>query len=153
MMGKRLLFSLVVLMLLNVAPTRRHRQTSGHHFMRFKEPNVRSRIPGLYATVKFRKTGSYSQVWRTGANKTTELTVTHNMQIRAISKGRHLLYIYNSREGRVDCNNQHRVSLWGSYNYNPNLDLLRLVVPVTINREINEQFTMRFEQRNELADL
>ena len=45
------------------------------------------------------------------------------------------------------------LGLWGSYNYNYKNDLLRFEVPVQADTTINESFTIKFDQRNNVADL
>ena len=46
------------------------------------------------------------------------------------------------------------VGLWGAYNYNEKLDVMRFDVPVQkIENVVYEAFTMQFDQKNEMADL
>jgi hypothetical protein len=45
------------------------------------------------------------------------------------------------------------LGLWGAYNYNEVLDVMRFDVPVTENSNMYEAFTQSLDQRNEMADL
>ena len=45
------------------------------------------------------------------------------------------------------------VGVWGAYNYNTKLDVLRFDIPVKQNKTVTEGFTMVFDQKNELANL
>lgn len=103
----------------------------------------------------FGKLVPYNQVWRTGANEATEITLTQNIQIQGnlLKAGTYSIFTIPEKDSwTLIINNE--VGLWGSYNYNSRLDQLRLVVPVQrLTEENYEQFTIRFEQRNEMADL
>jgi hypothetical protein len=103
----------------------------------------------------FGKLVPYGQVWRTGANEATEITLTrdvliNNQQLKAgtyslftIPEQDHWTVIINSETG-----------LWGSYNYNVKLDVLRFDVPLQpVTNVVYEPFTMKFDQKNELANL
>ena len=45
------------------------------------------------------------------------------------------------------------LGLWGSYNYNQKLDVLRFDLPVMKPDKVIESFTLQFDQRNDMADL
>ncbi len=96
----------------------------------------------------------FGQVWRTGANEATEITLTYDMMIndQLIKAGTYSLFtIPQPDEWTVILNTD--LGLWGSYNYNSKFDLARFQVPVAQNDVIFEAFTIIFEQRNEMADL
>lgn len=97
----------------------------------------------------------YGQVWRTGANEATEITVTKNVQINGslLKAGTYSIFsIPNKEKWTIIINSE--VGLWGSYNYNSKLDQMRFDIPVqVVTGEAYEQFTIKFDQRNELADL
>lgn len=103
----------------------------------------------------FGKLVPYGQVWRTGANEATEITVTKNIQVNGslLKAGTYSIFTIPEKEKwTIIINND--VGLWGAYNYNPKLDEMRFNVPVqSVNGEVHEQFTMQFDQRNEVADL
>jgi hypothetical protein len=97
----------------------------------------------------------YGQVWRTGANEATEWTTTRDIEINGqllpagtysfftIPQPERWMIIFNSDLGQ-----------WGSYNYNPKLDVLRLDVPVQqLKDESFERFTIEAKPRNDQADI
>lgn len=103
----------------------------------------------------FGKLVPYGQVWRMGANEATEITVTKNVQINGslLKAGTYSIFsIPNKDKWTIIINTE--PGLWGSYNYNSKLDEMRFDVPVqTITGETIEEFTIKFDQRNELADI
>ena len=96
----------------------------------------------------------YGEVWRTGANEATEITLTRDMMImdHVVNAGTYSFFTIPERDTWTIILNTD-LGLWGSYNYNPNLDLMRFVVPATVNDMNFEAFTIIFDQRNELAEL
>jgi hypothetical protein len=97
----------------------------------------------------------YGEVWRTGANEATEITVTEDIMVKdnRLPAGTYSVFtipeedtwtiIFNSELGQ-----------WGAYNYNEKADVLRVEVPVQeIENVVWEPFTIAFEQNNENADL
>src|SRR5215204_6012193 len=103
----------------------------------------------------FGKLVPYGQVWRTGANEATEITVTKNVQLNGtlLKAGTYTIFsIPNQEKWTIIINSE--VGLWGSYNYNSKLDVMRFDVPVQqAGGESFEKFTIQFDQRNELGDL
>ncbi len=102
----------------------------------------------------FGKLVPYDQVWRTGANEATELTITKNMQINGtlLKAGTYSLFTIPQKDKWTVIINS-EVGLWGSYNYNSKLDVMRFDVPVATSDTLYESFTMQFDHRNEVADL
>jgi hypothetical protein len=97
----------------------------------------------------------YGQVWRTGANEATEITLTRDIFISGIllQAGTYSLFTIPEKENWIIILNK-ELGLWGSYNYNSKLDQLRFVMPVqTLSDEVVEVFTIQFDQRNNMADL
>lgn len=96
----------------------------------------------------------YGQVWRTGANEATEITLTRDMLVNNIllKAGTYSLFtIPGEKRWTIIFNAD--LGLWGSYNYTEKLDVLRIEVPVQANDTFYEAFTILFDQRNEMADL
>lgn len=98
----------------------------------------------------------YGEVWRTGANEATEITVTRNIQFNGtlLLAGTYSLFtIPGEKKWTIIVNAE--PGLWGSYNYNKSLDVMRFDVPVqTIPGDlVYEAFTIQLEHKNELADL
>jgi Protein of unknown function (DUF2911) len=125
--------------------------------MRYKDAYVKitySRPQKLGREI-FGKLVPYGQVWRTGANEATEITVTKNVQLNGslLKAGTYSIFsIPNKEKWTIIINTE--VGLWGSYNYNSKLDEMRFDVPVQQTTSVStEQLTIQFDQRNELADL
>lgn len=97
----------------------------------------------------------YGQVWRTGANEATEITLTKDIFINGtlLSAGTYSLFTIPEKDSWTIIINK-ELGLWGAYNYNSKMDVMRFVVPVqAISDEVFESFTIKFEQRNNMADL
>lgn len=96
----------------------------------------------------------YGQVWRTGANEATEITLTRDVLVnnKLLKAGTYSLFTIPEQDHWTVIFNAD-LGLWGSYNYNQKLDILRFDVPVQTNETIYEAFTILFDQRNEMADL
>jgi hypothetical protein len=95
----------------------------------------------------------YGEVWRLGANETTEITITKDIvfngtnlkagtySLLAIPEKDHWTIIVNSDVGQ-----------WGSYTYTEKLDVMRFSVPVeNLTEVIYEPFTIFLDQKNEKA--
>lgn len=97
----------------------------------------------------------YGKVWRTGANEATEMTLTKDITINGtlLKAGTYSLFtIPNKEKWTIIINGE--VGLWGSYNYNQKLDIMRFDVPVqAIEGAAYEPLTLQFDQRNNMADL
>lgn len=96
----------------------------------------------------------YGKVWRTGANESTEITLTKNVRVagKPLAAGTYSLYSIPERDAWTLIFNKD-LGMWGSYNYNEKMDALRVEVPTRIQGNLIEEFTIRFETRNQLADL
>jgi hypothetical protein len=97
----------------------------------------------------------WETVWRTGANEATELTITRDIKINGmdLKAGTYSLFSIPFKDHwTIIFNND--LGLWGSYNYNPKQDALRLDLPSTRSQEvIFESFTLQLNTRNDRADL
>jgi len=97
----------------------------------------------------------YGQVWRTGANEATEITVTKDIFINGqlISAGTYSLFTIPDKEKWTIILNK-ELGLWGSYNYNSKMDLLRFEVPSQpITNAVYEPFTILIDQKNNKAEI
>lgn len=96
----------------------------------------------------------YGQVWRTGANEATEITLTKDIFINGlmITAGTYSIFTIPDKEKWVVILNK-ELGLWGSYNYNYKNDLLRFEVLAQYDPAATEAFTIKFDQRNNMADL
>ncbi|MDZ4714355.1 MAG: DUF2911 domain-containing protein [Cytophagales bacterium] len=97
----------------------------------------------------------FGQVWRTGANEATEITVSRDIKINGLDlkAGTYTLYTIPQKDSWTILINSD-VGLWGSYNYNPKLDILKFDVPVTpVSEFVYEAFSILIDPRNAKADL
>ncbi|MGI9552160.1 MAG: DUF2911 domain-containing protein [Aurantibacter sp.] len=96
----------------------------------------------------------YGEVWRTGANEATEITVTGTIKLgeHQIKPGSYTLFTIPSQDHWTVILNS-ELGQWGAYNYNSNLDVVRFEVPVSSTTEVYEPFTIEFEQKAQSAEL
>ena len=97
----------------------------------------------------------YGQVWRTGANEATELTVTRDIKINGkdLRAGTYSLFTIPGKESWTVILNA-ELGLWGSYNYNPKLDVIRFEMPIIpVTEFVYEAFTILIDPQNARADL
>ncbi len=104
----------------------------------------------------FGKLVPFGKVWRTGANEATELTITKNIQINGslLVAGSYSIFTIPEKDKWTIIINSD-LGMWGAYNYNEALDVMRFEVPVQQipGDTVYEPFTIQLNQRNELADL
>lgn len=92
----------------------------------------------------------YGEVWRTGANEATEITVTKDIKIggKNLSAGTYTLFTIPYQDKWTIILNE-ELGQWGAYNYNPEKDVLRFDVPVTRMSTVYEPFTIEIEQNQD----
>lgn len=103
----------------------------------------------------FGKLVPYGAVWRTGANEATEITLTRDVLMKdtLLMAGTYSIFTIPGKDKWMFIINKD-LGLWGSYNYNPKLDVLRFEIPVQdTGNEVFESFTIQIDQRNSVADL
>jgi hypothetical protein len=102
----------------------------------------------------FGKLVPFGEVWRTGANEATEITLTKDTFIKGslVPAGTYSIFTIPGKESWTVILNKD-LGAWGAYNYNIKLDFLRFDVAVQTNTEVYEAFTMQFDHRNSVADL
>jgi hypothetical protein len=97
----------------------------------------------------------YGQVWRTGANEATEITLTGDLQIKndTLPAGTYAIFTIPQPDKWIIIFNK-QVGQWGAYNYTDKADILRVEVPVqTLKNAVYEPFTITFEQKNDKAEM
>ncbi len=96
----------------------------------------------------------FGQVWRTGANEATEMTLTRDIRINNLDlkSGTYSIFTIPEKDSWTFIVNAD-IGLWGSYNYNPKTDVLRFAVPVMAIPDPQEAFTIQLDQKNDKADL
>ena len=103
----------------------------------------------------FGKLVPYDQVWCTGANEATELTLTRDIKINemTLKAGTYSIFTIPSIEKWTIIFNSD-LGMWDSYNYNPMMDVMKFELPVTILKDVvYEPFTIWIDQKNDKADL
>ena len=102
----------------------------------------------------FGKLIPYGEVWRTGANEATELTLYQDMKVAdaTVKAGTYSLYsIPGEKEWTVILNN--KTNTWGAYEYADKEDKVRIKVPVRQVPNTIESLSMAFQESNKGADL
>jgi hypothetical protein len=96
----------------------------------------------------------YGELWRLGANESTELEVYKNIRIggKTISKGKYTIYcIPYENKWTIIINKD--IFSWGSFTYNAKKDVVRVDVPVQLTDDPAEALTMYFEDNATGANL
>lgn len=163
MWGKRLLISAILLSLLALVTTRA--QEAGKPrpspmavtAVKYKDAYVKITYsqPLKRGREIFGSLVPYGQVWRLGANEATEITTTKNISLNGflLKAGSYSMFAIPQKDKWTIIINS-ELGLWGAYNYNYRLDVLRFDIPVqTTTGAIYEPFTLQFDQRNDVADL
>jgi hypothetical protein len=125
--------------------------------MRYKESYVKITYsqPQKKGREIFGKLVPYGKEWSPGANEAAEITLTKDITMKGflIKAGTYTLFTIPDKEKWTIIISKD-VGLWGSYNYNPKQDLIRFDVPVQSTGDlIYEPLTLKFDQRNDVANL
>ncbi len=97
----------------------------------------------------------YGQIWRTGANEATEITITNDMLIGSdkLEAGTYTIFSIPGKDRWTIIFNKD-LGQWGAYNYNEKADAMRLEVPVGKDeKNVWEPFTIQFDQQNSTAQM
>jgi hypothetical protein len=88
----------------------------------------------------------YNEVWRLGANESTELELFKNAVIggKKIPKGRYTLYCIPTESKWTIVINKENYT-WGSFTYKSDKDVARIDVPVQKNNDEVEALTIYFD--------
>lgn len=114
----------------------------------YSQPQKRGRII-------FGELVPYGKVWRTGANEATELTITQDILINntPLKAGTYSLFTIPEKEAWTVIINSD-LGLWGSYNYNTRMDVMRFTVPVQLLQGVvYDPFTILIDQKNDKAEI
>ncbi len=93
-------------------------------------------------------------VWRTGANEATELTLYTDMKLgnTTVKAGTYTFYtIPGENEWTAIISSD--LNVWGSYSYNEANDVARITVPATKAKESIEAFAIAFEESDNGVDM
>lgn len=102
----------------------------------------------------FGKLQPYGEVWRTGANESTEITLYKDMMIgeKKVEAGTYTLFtIPGEKEWTVILNKD--TNTWGSYGYTQERDIVRVTTPVRKTDKTIESFSMALQPSDNGADL
>ncbi len=97
----------------------------------------------------------YGEMWRLGANESTEIEFFNSVKIgnKTITKGRYTLYcMLNSADKWTIIVSNDNYS-WGNYNYDQKKDVVRVDIKPEKNIDVIENFTMYFDSTKDGANL
>jgi len=96
----------------------------------------------------------YGEMWRLGANESTEIEFLKNVKIggKNIAKGRYTLYCLPGADKWTIIVNKDNFS-WGNYSYDMKKDVVRTDVKVEKTPDSVENFTMFFDDTKNGANL
>ena len=89
----------------------------------------------------------YGEVWRTGANEATEMTLTGDIEMNGnlVEAGTYSLFsIPEEEKWTIILNNE--LGQWGAFNYDETNDYLRFEVPTKYSETVVESFTITFTE-------
>lgn len=89
------------------------------------------------------------EVWRTGANEATEITLTKDVTLAGnpIKAGTYSVFTIPGKDKwTIILNND--LGQWGAYKYDEKKDYIRFDLPVVASKDIYEPFTIMFDQSN-----
>ncbi len=92
----------------------------------------------------------YGEVWRTGANEATEITITQaiRMEGQSVEPGTYALFtIPGEDEWTIILNEQ--LGQWGAFDYNEEYDYIRFNVPAQETDRVIEALTITFDETEE----
>ncbi len=96
----------------------------------------------------------YGEVWRTGANEATEITITGPILLgeHRVETGTYALFTIPNQESWTIILNR-ALGQWGAYEYNDEADVVRFGTPATTTNETHEAFTISIEAAESGASL
>lgn len=96
----------------------------------------------------------YGQVWRTGANESTEITLTGDLMMGSahVPAGTYAVYtIPGESEWTIILSRA--VGQWGAFSYDESMDFARFKVPSSASDKTYEAFTISFEEMSGGANM
>lgn len=90
----------------------------------------------------------FGEVWRTGANEATEITLTGNATIggQHIEAGTYSMFTIPGKDKWIIIFSSD-LGMWGAFSYNPDHDVLRVEGKVEVLETPYEPFTIEFDQK------
>ncbi|MFT5617695.1 MAG: hypothetical protein ACI85I_000920 [Arenicella sp.] len=93
----------------------------------------------------------YNKIWRTGANEATTFEIEKDVEIdgKLLKAGKYALFtIPDANEWTIIFNSN--PNQWGAYNYDPELDVLRVKVKPTASKTPHDQFKVDISKKGEV---
>ncbi|MDP5101936.1 MAG: DUF2911 domain-containing protein [Nonlabens sp.] len=120
-------------------------------FRKSAEPQIRVLYgrPALKGREVFPGITKYGEVWRAGANESTELLLMNDATIggKLVKAGRYTIVITPTEKAwTIHINSVN--DGWGSYGYEPEMDVVTTSVPVTMDSESVENLSMALYSPN-----
>ncbi|TAE32484.1 MAG: DUF2911 domain-containing protein [Candidatus Kapaibacterium sp.] len=102
----------------------------------------------------FGKLVPFGEVWRTGANGATTLTLSGDAMLggKAVKAGTYGLFTIPTKDKWTIILNTDSKQ-WGAYEYKKDKDVLRVDVPSAATKELVESFTISFEKAEKGATM
>lgn len=110
----------------------------------YGRPSARGRV--IFGTEADGALVPYGQVWRTGANEATTVTVSDSVRVEGqpLAPGTYALFTLPT-DGAWTVIFNRVAEQWGSFRYDDDQDALRVTVTPTREAPMQEQFEVRFE--------
>lgn len=96
----------------------------------------------------------YGEVWRTGANEATEITLTKDVMIdnQRLRAGTYTIFTIPEKDAwKVIFNSE--LGQWGAYNYNPDKNVLVIDAEVSKMDVVYEPFTIEFQLQDDKTNV
>jgi len=89
----------------------------------------------------------YGEVWRTGANEATEITITQDIKMNGhrVDAGTYTLFTIPQPDNWTVILNE-QLGQWGAFNYDEQYDYLRFDVPSRETERVVEALTIAFDE-------
>jgi hypothetical protein len=96
----------------------------------------------------------YGEVWRTGANEATQVTIQADALVKGqlLAAGTYTLFTIPEETGWTIIFND-ELDQWGAFDYNPDMDVLRVNVPRQATSEVAELFTINFVETDSAVNM
>ncbi len=96
----------------------------------------------------------HGELWRTGANEATEITVTGPVKLggTTIQQGTYALFTIPGKQSWTVILNS-VLGQWGAYDYAAEHDVVRFQVPANVGKQQHEAFTIEFADDNSTLQL
>ncbi len=116
--------------------------------MKGKELTVNYGSPSVKGRKLWGELVPYGEVWRTGANEATSITLSKDMKIQGkdLPAGKYGLFTIPAEDGKWTVIFNSQANQWGAYDYKADKDVLRVNATAETRAEVSE--TMDFVMEN-----